>query len=1567
MHQTNKLFKIIVLLYLLHLLPLYGANKDSKGNDSIDIGISSIISPKTAFNLSYKEKLTVIIKNYGQHKADNFIVSFQLDKAKPVTDTIKTNFNPGDSIIYTFRNRVDLSIYNKTYIIKVYTSSSLDFIKQNDSLEVSITNKKLKYCSSSAINSDFEDIGKVIIGNFTNGKELPVYNNTSSNQRYSDFTSSLPAIRLFNDSSYKITIHKITNKAKLYSCFINAFIDYNQDGEFDFYSERIFGKLSQISETFVSASFTIPSDAKSGISRLRIVLKEEGDETTTLPCGSYNWGETEDYALLISPFINQDAGIADIIKPADKEGEDNNITVQAIIKNYGISEIKSMDVLYRLNSGLPVATGWKGSLKPNATATIDLPVIKIPAFNNNICVFTALEGDTNSFNDQYCKNFYGIPKTDIGIASLVTPTEELCFSEKQLIILRVKNYGSQALDFSINNLIIKTNISGTNSTSFSDTLKSGIINAGDSLDFTITDKYNMSAGGVYTFNAYTLLKEDALPNNNTMKTTNITVFKTINNLPHKEDFQSFITGKPGTFINGWKTFSDGYYRWQVNKSNTPTKETGPKIDHSFKSREGKYLHIEADSAGGPAYLISPCIDITAFDKCYLSFYYFMYGKDINSLSVDIYNGSWIEKIFTLKGEQQKSEDDYWQEALIDISQYKGIIKIRFTAERGNGAAGDIALDDISIFHPNSTDAGLYSFNKPVFDFAAANSLQSVDIKIRNYGSTNLKTLKLAYFIDNKDTITETFTTDINPLSFGAYQFTKQFSVKEGLHKLTVLAIAEGDTIKSNDTISILFYGVKTDIPYKEDFEKFSVKENNKLFNGWSADYPSVYKWFINKGPTYTKNTGPAFDHSTGTSDGLYIFTNSAYGYKGDNAALYSPYLDLKNFVKPSLSFWYHFYGDSIGSLSIDIYSNGVWKNDVFRIKGQTHNYQRAAWLKANINLSSYKNIIKIRFRALRGGAETSDMAIDDICINNTYAVDAALSSFNISNSVAFTAGSKQVIKASIENTGEQIIRNIYLCYIIGNNKPVIEALNTLIYSGKTYEYTFKNTFIIPSGKFKVKCFIEFMNDANKINDTLAAIFNGIPTLNLPYSDNFEGADYWESSDVVWHWQRGKADSSFIDSAAIYNNVWLTQLDGNYRSGTEYNLYSPWFDFSNIKDAILSFKHNCNVASPFDGCRVLYYDSKSASWTTLGYIGDPNATNWYLANLNGKHCFVQQKNQWISSTYKLTRFNNQAAPVRFCFNFFTTNNATKYANGWAIDDFKISLPPKTIDTGIESINAPVNYTASGSEVAVKVTIKNYGTATLKNIPLYYQVDTDSPVTQIYSDSLTAGNTALFTFSKTFKAKYAYNLCVYSQLTGDQFSSNDKKCIYIYRDAGIYWISQPLSQSLVDSNSKVTVAIKNYGIDTLKSISLTFKIDNIPQANEEWTGTLAPQAIKYYTFKKTLKQLNSAQTLNLCAYTLLQDDANPQNNQSCKSVNALLGINDIRYKEQTIYLSPNPCYDFVEINYSVPYNTNVNIELFSLLGVSLKSFNVNAIKGDNNYVLSLKTLPAGIYFITLSLDN
>ncbi|MBP7496668.1 MAG: T9SS type A sorting domain-containing protein, partial [Bacteroidales bacterium] len=295
------------------------------------------------------------------------------------------------------------------------------------------------------------------------------------------------------------------------------------------------------------------------------------------------------------------------------------------------------------------------------------------------------------------------------------------------------------------------------------------------------------------------------------------------------------------------------------------------------------------------------------------------------------------------------------------------------------------------------------------------------------------------------------------------------------------------------------------------------------------------------------------------------------------------------------------------------------------------------------------------------------------------------------------------------------------------------------------------------------------------------------------------------------------------------------------------------------------------------------------------------------------------------------------------------------------------PPKTIDTGIESINTPVNYTTSGSEVAVKVTIKNYGTATLKNIPLYYQVDTDSPVTEIYTDSLAAGNTALFTFSKTFKAKYAYNLCVYSQLTGDQFSSNDKKCIYINKDAGIYWISQPLSQSIVDSNSKVTVAIKNYGIDTLKSISLTFKIDNIPQANEEWTGILAPQAIKYYTFKKTLKQLNSAQTLNLCAYTLLQDDANPQNNQSCKSVNALLGIKDIRYKEQTIYLSPNPCYDFVEINYSVPYNTNVNIELFSLLGVSLKSFNVNAIKGDNNYVLSLKTLPAGVYFITLSLDN
>ena len=46
-----------------------------------------------------------------------------------------------------------------------------------------------------------------------------------------------------------------------------------------------------------TGTFTVPATAKSGNTRLRVVLS---DASATTSCGSYSYGETEDYTLTIT-------------------------------------------------------------------------------------------------------------------------------------------------------------------------------------------------------------------------------------------------------------------------------------------------------------------------------------------------------------------------------------------------------------------------------------------------------------------------------------------------------------------------------------------------------------------------------------------------------------------------------------------------------------------------------------------------------------------------------------------------------------------------------------------------------------------------------------------------------------------------------------------------------------------------------------------------------------------------------------------------------------------------------------------------------------------------------------------------------------------------------------------------------------------------------------------------------------------------------------------------------------------------------------------------------------------
>ncbi len=82
-----------------------------------------------------------------------------------------------------------------------------------------------------------------------------------------------------------------------YSEYFKVYIDYNQNGVFTDAGELVVNAAASSAATTRSFAFTVPATAKSGNTRLRVVLS---DASATTSCGSYSYGETEDYTLTVS-------------------------------------------------------------------------------------------------------------------------------------------------------------------------------------------------------------------------------------------------------------------------------------------------------------------------------------------------------------------------------------------------------------------------------------------------------------------------------------------------------------------------------------------------------------------------------------------------------------------------------------------------------------------------------------------------------------------------------------------------------------------------------------------------------------------------------------------------------------------------------------------------------------------------------------------------------------------------------------------------------------------------------------------------------------------------------------------------------------------------------------------------------------------------------------------------------------------------------------------------------------------------------------------------------------------
>ena len=183
----------------------------------------------------------------------------------------------------------------------------------SNTVSVTTSAVTLTYCTASATTTTDERIGKVVFGTI---------NNTSTGTAgYENFTALSTSVA--RGTANTITITPFWTST-VYSEGYAVFIDYNQNGLFTDAGETVWTKAASTT-TPVTGTFTIPTTAALGATRMRVILKYNAIPAA---CGSFTYGQVEDYTVNITAAAREaanNAALSYTVYPNPVKGDVLNI------------------------------------------------------------------------------------------------------------------------------------------------------------------------------------------------------------------------------------------------------------------------------------------------------------------------------------------------------------------------------------------------------------------------------------------------------------------------------------------------------------------------------------------------------------------------------------------------------------------------------------------------------------------------------------------------------------------------------------------------------------------------------------------------------------------------------------------------------------------------------------------------------------------------------------------------------------------------------------------------------------------------------------------------------------------------------------------------------------------------------------------------------------------------------------------------------------------------------------------------------------------------------------------
>jgi chitodextrinase/uncharacterized Ntn-hydrolase superfamily protein len=453
-------------------------------------------------------------------------------------------------------------------------------------------------------------------------------------------------------------------------------------------------------------------------------------------------------------------------------------------------------------------------------------------------------------------------------------------------------------------------------------------------------------------------------------------------------------------------------------------------------------------------------------------------------------------------------------------------------------------------------------------------------------------------------------------------------------------------------------------PYTMDFETKSW-EKEATCNTYSS-------WIRSRFSTPSSNTGP-----TGSNQGThYIFVEASdiggQGTAPRSAIIGSPCFEIPDNHSSELTFDYHMWGSSMGTLALTASDNGglSWTT-LWSMSGDQGNN----WTNdQSVDLSAFAgSTVKLRFDATLGNGLAGDMAIDDVQITVTSIVPDDEPPTTPTNLVASNTTSTTTDLSwspSTDNIG-----------VTGYD--VYEGAGVI---GTTSGTSFNVTGLSPETNYTFSVIAKDAAGNESLPSNSAAVTTDVqPPVNctnlvgtFPYSESFESSfGVWIQStadDLDWTRYSNSTPSRKTGPSGAFDGTIYIYVEAN-GNGIGYPnkraiLESPCFDLSDKTAANFDFNYHMYGSS----------DMGSLDLEVSLDGGDNWASIW---NQTGN-----QGNAWLSQSINLASYLGESA-VMVRFNRLTGGT---WKADVAIDNITLVA---TGGPDIESPTAPTNLTASNT--------------------------------------------------------------------------------------------------------------------------------------------------------------------------------------------------------------------------------------------------------------------------------